>query len=134
MRKLLVVGSVTALAAGLAAGCGAEDHANDPRIPSPVEVTAKVDDENVDVSPDEVGAGLVVMTISNQSADPVQIGVDGPTAGESTGIEPGGVGSFKFNFEEGDYEVSPGKESRARPAQLTVGPERASSQNELLLP
>jgi hypothetical protein len=134
MRKLLVVGSVTALAAGLAAGCGAEDHANEPRIPSPVEVTAKVDDENVDVSPDEVGAGLVVITISNQSEDPIQIGVDGPTAGESTGIEPGGVGSFKFNFEEGDYEVSPGKESRARPAQLTVGPERASSQNELLLP
>jgi hypothetical protein len=134
MRKPLLVASVAALAAGAAAGCGAEDHANDPRPPSPIEVTAKVDDEKVDVSPSEFGAGLVVMTISNQSEDPVQIGVDGPTAGESGGIEPGSVGSFKFSFEQGDYEVSPGEESRAKPALLTVGPERASSQNELLLP
>jgi hypothetical protein len=134
MRKPLLVASVIALAGATAAGCGAEDHANEPRPPSPVEVTAKVDDQRVDISPNEFGAGLVVMTISNQSADPVQIGVDGPTAGESSGIEPGSVGSFKFQFEEGDYEVSPGEESGARPAVLTVGPERASSQNELLLP
>lgn len=134
MRKPLLVASVTALAAGLTAGCGAEDHENEPRPASPIEVTAKVDDEKVDVSPDEFGAGPVVMTISNQSDDPIQIGVEGPTAGQSSGIEPGSVGSFKFDFEEGDYEVSPGEESRARPGVLTVGPERASSQNELLLP
>jgi hypothetical protein len=134
MRKPLVVPSVVALAAGAFAGCGGEDHANEPRPASPIEVTAKVDDQRVDVSPNEFGAGLVVMTISNQSADPVQLGVDGPTAGESSGIEPGSVGSFKFSFEEGDYEVSPGEESGARPALLTVGPERASSQNEILLP
>jgi hypothetical protein len=116
------------------AGCGGEDHPNVPRAPSPIEVTAKVDESAVDVSPNEFGAGLVVMTISNQSEDPVQIGVEGPTAGEASMIEPGSVGNFKFNFEQGDYEVSPGDESRARPAVLTVGPERASSQNELLLP
>jgi hypothetical protein len=116
------------------AGCGADDHENIPRPPSPIEVTAKVDDQKVDVSPDEFGAGLVVMTISNQSDDPVQIGVEGPTAGESGAIQPGSVGSFKFNFEQGDYEVSPGNDSDARPALLAVGPERASSQNELLLP
>lgn len=134
MRKPLLVATVTALATGVAAGCGAEDHANEPRPASPIEVTAKVDEERIDVSPDEFGAGLVVMTISNQSEDPVQIGVEGPTAGESSGIEPGSVGSFKFNFEQGDYEVSPGEDSGARPALLTVGPQRASSQNELLLP
>ena len=134
MRKPLLVACSIALAAGVAVGCGSEDHENEPRPPAPIEVTAKVDDQKVDVSPNEFGAGLVVMTISNQSGDPVQIGVEGPTAGESSGIEPGSVGSFKFNFEEGDYEVSPGEESGARPALLTVGPERASSQNELLLP
>ena len=134
MRRPIVVASLTALATGVIAGCGAEDHANDPRPPSPVEVTAKVDDENVDVSPNEFGAGLVVMTISNQSEDPVQLGVEGPTAGEAGSIEPGSVGNFKFDFQQGDYEVSPGEDSNARPAVLTVGPERASSQNELLLP
>jgi hypothetical protein len=134
MRRSFAVASVAALATGVLAGCGADDHPNVPRPPSTIEITAKIDDEKVDVSPSKFGAGLVVMTISNQSEDPVQIGVEGPTAGESSGIEPGGVGSFKFDFKQGDYEVSPGKESGARPAVLTVGPERASSQNELLLP
>src|SRR5918992_1654543 len=124
MRRSFAVASVAALATGVLAGCGAEDNPNDPRPPSTIEVTAKIDDEKVDVSPSKFGAGLVVMTISNQSEDPVQIGVEGPTAGESSGIEPGSVGSFKFQFEEGDYEVSPGEESGARPAVLTVGPER----------
>jgi hypothetical protein len=134
MRKPIGVATVAALATGVIAGCGADDHPNDPRPASSIEVTAKVDNEKVDVSPDEFGAGLVVMTISNQSQDPVQIGVEGPTAGESGAIQPGGVGSFKFDFEQGDYEVSPGDDSDARPALLAVGPDRASSQNELLQP
>ena len=35
---------------------------------------------------------------------------------------------------EGDYEVNAGERSDAKPAQITVGPERESSKNELLLP
>lgn len=132
MRRPLALAAIAVVVP--VAGCGAEDNANEPRIPSPIEVTARVDQDRVDVSPNDFGAGLVVMTISNQSTDPVQIGVEGPTAGEASAIEPGSVGNFKFNFEEGDYEVSPGDESRARPAVLRVGPERASSQNEVLLP
>lgn len=132
MRRPLALAAIAVVVP--VAGCGTEDHVNDPRPPSPIELTARVDQDRVDVSPNGFGAGLVVMTISNQSTDPVQIGVEGPTAGEASVIEPGSVGNFKFNFEEGDYEVSPGDESRARPAFLTVGPERASSQNETLLP
>ena len=126
--------SVAVLATGVAAGCGSEDHPNDPRPPAPIEVTAKVDDEKVDVQPSKFGAGLVVMTISNQSGDPVEIGVDGPTGGTGPTIAPGQPGNFKFNFEEGEYIVSAGGSSKARDATLVVGPERASSQNDLLLP
>ena len=35
---------------------------------------------------------------------------------------------------EGDYEVNAGETSDAKPAQLAVGPERETSQDELLLP
>jgi hypothetical protein len=133
-RRPLALASIAVLATAVGAGCGEDDHPNEPRPPAPIELTAKVDDRKVDVQPSDFGAGLVVMTISNQSEQPVQIGVDGPTAGEGNVIEPGSVASFKFNFEQGDYEVTPGSESDARPALLTVGPERASSQNEVLLP
>jgi hypothetical protein len=129
-----VLASVAALVAGAVAGCGADDHPNEPRPPAPIEVTAKVDDEKVDVQPAKFGAGLVVMTISNQSDDPVQLAVEGPTARTGPVIEPGQPGNLKVDFEEGEYEVTAGEESNAQPALLTVGPERASSQNDLLLP
>ena len=132
MRRVLA--SVGALAAVGVAGCGSDDHPNEPRPPAPIEVTARVDDERVDVQPSKFGAGLVVMTISNQSGDPVAIGVEGPTGGRGPTIAPGQPGNFKFNFQEGEYVVSAGEESQARDALLEVGPERASSQNDLLLP
>ena len=41
---------------------------------------------------------------------------------------------MKANFEEGEYEVTGGEDAPALPTILVVGPERASSQNDLLLP
>ena len=118
-----------------AAGCGSEDHPNEPRPPVPFEVSAKVGEDRVVVAPSEFGAGLAVFTISNQTNDVVQLAVDGPTEAVSEPIEPAGVSdSFKVPMEEGAYQVSAGAESNSRPTELLVGPERKSSQNELLLP
>jgi len=133
MRRQIAAATLAVLA-GVTAGCGADDHPNEPRPPSPIEVTAKVDNEKVDVSPSKFGAGLVVMTISNQSDDPVQMAVEGPTAVTGGVIQPGQPGNLKVDFKEGEYAVTAGEESLAKPALLTIGPERASSQNELLLP
>jgi hypothetical protein len=121
---------------GLAAvGCGSEDHPNEPRPPKPIEITARVDEEAVDVSPSEFGAGLTVFTISNQSDAVVELTVDGPVAATSPPIQPNGVSDdFKVDMQEGEYEVTAGEESRAKPTQLVIGPERPSAQNELLLP
>jgi hypothetical protein len=118
-----------------AAGCGSEDHPNEPRPPKPIEITARVDDEVVDVSPAEFGAGLAVFTISNQSDEAVALTLDGPVAATSQPIEPGSVtDDFKVDLQEGDYEVTGGLESKAKPTELVVGPERPSAQDELLLP
>ena len=40
---------------------------------------------------------------------------------------------MKLNLEQGDYTVS-AADSSARETKLSVGPERTSSQNDLLLP
>lgn len=125
---------LAALALG-AAGCGGEDHANEPRPPTPAEVSAKVGEDRVVVSPSRFGAGPAVFSVSNQTDDIVQLALEGPTEAVSEPIEAGGVtDTFKVPMEEGKYVVSAGEESRARPAELFIGPERASSQNELLLP
>ena len=80
MRRGGAFASVAVLAAGGVAGCGSDDHPNDPRPPAPIEVTARVDDEKVAVQPAKFGAGLVVMTISNQSGDPSRSGSKDPPA------------------------------------------------------
>jgi hypothetical protein len=131
----LVLPAGLAVVAIAAAGCGSDDHPNEPRPPVPAEVSAKVGVDRVVISPSRFGAGLAVFSISNQTEDIVQLALEGPTEAVSEPIEPGGVtDSFKVPMKEGAYEVSAGAESRSRPAELLIGPRRKSSQNELLLP
>lgn len=86
------------------------------------------------VSPDEVGAGMANFTISNQSGDPARFALSGPTEDSTAEIAPGMTANLKTDLESGTYEVSVGAGARPRPDRLDVGPERPSSQNELLLP
>jgi hypothetical protein len=121
------------VAAAIAAGCGAESHPNDPPPPVPVTLSAKVDNRNVVVVPDALGAGLVQMTISNQSDDDVRLAFDGPTSARSPEIPAGGVGSVQFELETGDYTVEPSVSTIAS-TEMAVGRPRPSSQNILQLP
>jgi hypothetical protein len=121
------------LAALIVAGCGAEDHPNDPRPPAPVELSAKVDDKRVVLAPTRTGAGLAVVTISNQSSENVQLEFSGPSRGETSEIAAGGVGTVQLQLKEGDYTVDPSSPS-IQSGTLTVGAERPSAQNDLLLP
>jgi hypothetical protein len=130
VRSLVAVG-VALCALGLAA-CGEEDFPNDPRPPAPISVTARIGDSGVSVGPQDVGAGIANITISNQTADPASLVLEGPTDESSDEIVAGGTGSVKVTLQEGEYEVSTGDGTGA--TKLTVGPERESSQNELLLP
>jgi hypothetical protein len=140
---------LAAVALSLAA-CGAEDHANELRPPSPIQVAALINDEQVLLSEDEVGAGLANVTVSNQSADEVELIFEGPSEAAGTAPEDlppgrqsvaivvaaGSTGALKVNLEEGTYKVSaaPAPAPAPAPAGLTVGPERPSAQNDLLLP
>jgi hypothetical protein len=128
---------VAAVAAAFAiSACGEDDFENNPRPPSPIELTALINDSEVKVSPSTaaaVGAGLATFTISNQSTEPAALVLEGPTDEASDEIPPGGTGSMKVALEKGDYVVSTGM-SDLRESSLEVGPERKSSQNELLLP
>ena len=136
-RLIAALGAGATLALGLG-GCGGEDDfENEPRPARPIELTAMVNDREVQVSPSqppEVGAGLATITISNQSGEPVALTLVGPTDEASDPIPPGSVGSMKIELAEGEYEVTGGEESDARESLLVVGPDRESSQNDLLLP
>ena len=121
-----------------AAGCGSDDFVNDPRPPAPIQLTAKIDDRKVVISPikidgEPIGAGLATFTIANLSDDEVALTFEGPSERSTAPILAGGVADFRMTLEEGDYVVA-AEGSDAAEAQFTVGPERESAQNELLLP
>ncbi len=117
-----------------ASGCGEDDFENEPRPPSPVELTAAIDQNSVTIAPSDPGAGLVVITISNQTSEATQLVLEGPTDASSGEIPPRGTGTIKAALEEGEYEASAGNDATIEPMDLTVGPPRESSQNDLLLP
>ncbi|HKJ36114.1 MAG TPA: hypothetical protein VKA36_06070 [Solirubrobacterales bacterium] len=132
---LLAAGALAALAAG----CGAEDFPNDPRPPAPIELTARIGDEKVVVSPTQtqsgepIGAGLANVTISNQTGDDVRLEFTGPADETTDPVIANGVLEFKIDLEEGVYTVS-AEDPRIDSTEFDVGPERPSAQNDLLLP
>lgn len=121
---------VTAL---VVAGCGRDDFKNDPRPPIPAEVSVKIAKDGVAVSPKEFGAGIVNFTIANLTTEPGTLAIQGPVTADSSEIPPTGTDTIKVDMKTGSYEASV-TGFAARPFSFTVGPERASGQNDLLLP
>jgi hypothetical protein len=123
------------LAALALGGCGDDDFTNEPaRASAVIQVAARIDAKEVVVSPSRFGAGLVNFTIVNFSDSPVTFTLTGPKEAASSEIQPGAPGALKVELPQGSYEASAGDEATAQPDTVRVGPTRASSQNELLLP
>jgi hypothetical protein len=127
---LFAAALVTVLAV---AGCGEDDFENDPRPPIPAEVSVKIAKDGVGVSPREFGAGLVNFTIANLTAEPGTLAIHGPVDANSQEIPPAGTETIKLDMKTGSYEATVSGLAIA-PFNFTVGPERPSAQNELLLP
>jgi hypothetical protein len=126
--------SAAALITALAiAGCGRDDFKNDPRPPIPAEVSVKIAKDGVAVSPNEFGAGLVNFTIANLTTGAGTLAIHGPVNADSSEIPPAGTDMVKVEMKTGSYEASVSGIA-VRPFSFTVGPERSSGQNELLLP
>lgn len=130
---------MSAGAAVLAVGCGEdESYSNEPRPPSPVVMTAAITKDEVSVSPTRLGAGPVSLVVTNQTSAAQQITFE--TAGSAAGfrqqtgpINPGDTATLKAEVPRGKVTVRVQSDGIS-PADITVGRERASAQDELLLP
>jgi hypothetical protein len=128
------------VAAGAIAGCGDDgDYKNEPRPPRPIVLTASISEKQINVSPAQFGAGPVSLIITNLTRAPQLVTFSTATGGKgafkmSTGpINPGDAATVKADVPQGSATVTVGGNA-IKAAVVKVGPERASSQNELLLP
>jgi hypothetical protein len=115
------------------AGCGRSDFKNDPRPPVPAAVSVKIATDGVGVSPREFGAGLVNFTVANLTNQSGSLTISGPVDATSNEIAPGDADTIKVDMKTGSYVASVDGLG-VRPFDFTVGPERPSGNNDLLLP
>jgi hypothetical protein len=133
----------------LAAGCGSGAHfANKARPPTPVDSTVYINDARVSVSPNSVGAGPVVFTITNQASRTetltFQRAGGGSAVASSAPINPQTTTQVTVDFTQGNYTVgttgaSGTDAANATPASvqsatLRIGPPRPNSNGALLQP
>ncbi len=156
-RFLAACCALTALALA-AAGCGAQEHANDGRPQPPTRVSVTLTPKAITVQPPRVAIGPeptqqipqnqhveqprvdsdapldVVFVTANLTDFDSRLEVRGPKNVKSGALVANGNGSLLTSLPTGVYRIRAADLPRAKPVRFTVGPYRTSSQNDLLLP
>ena len=138
-RRTAQVVPCIALATAFVSGCGSDtSYKNEPRPPAPIVITASINKNAVAVSPKRFGAGPITLIVTNQTGASQQVTVEISNGqagfkGRTGPINPRDTGQLKADLGRGTYSVHVDGNA-IRPAQLRVGRERASAQNDLLQP
>jgi hypothetical protein len=153
-----LVGATTA-AMLVGAGCGAEEHVNDPRPQSPTRISVAISESAITVQPPQIAVGPeptqqipqnqhakqppvrsnaplnVVFVAANLTDTDSHLEIRGN--GKDLSSEPlyaNANATLQAILPTGVYLVSAADIPGAKPAKLVVGPYRTSSENDLLLP
>jgi hypothetical protein len=141
-----------------AAGCGAQESANEPRPQPPTRVSVTITPRAITVQPSRIAIGpepsqqipqnqhagqppvrskaplVVVLTAANMTDLDSKLEIRGPEDATSGLLVANGNGTMQAALPTGVYRVSAAGTAGAKPVSLTVGPYRSSSQNDVLLP
>jgi len=140
------------------AGCGAESHPNDQRPQVAIRVSITVTPRGITVQPAAIGEGAdrtqqvpqnqnhaqppidtdapltVAIVTANQTRSDIRLQLRGPRDVSSGPIPATSPGTFQADLPTGTYTIAASGLPSARVGKLIVGPYRASSQNDVLLP
>lgn len=154
---MAIVGLIGATA--LLAGCGEERHENQQRPNVSTRVSVTIGPKELIVQPVEIGMRAeptqeipqnendpeppiktkkpldVTVVVANQTPSDVKLKIRGVgKEEESETVFARSPSSFQIDMPAGSYTITAVGLPEARPAHLTVGKYRASSQNDVLLP
>ena len=138
------------------AGCGADSHPNEPRQAVPTRVSVTIGKGGIEVQPRSIGLGPephqqlpqnqdhrqppiktkapldVVFVTANQTGSEEKLVIKGPKRATSPAIVANSPGTFAAELPAGKYTIA--TSGGGAEATFKVGPYRASSKNDLLLP
>ncbi len=156
--RAFAAGCVVVALGLVAAGCGAEEHPNEPRPQPPTRVSITVTPKTITVQPPRIAFGPepsqqipqnqhaaqpqvkskapvdVVFVSANLTDFDSKLEVRGPKNVKSDALVANGNNSLLASLPTGVYRVSAADIPGAKPVRFTVGPYRSSSENDLLLP
>lgn len=140
-------------------GCGAQEHANEPRPQPPTRVSVTVGEDAITVQPARIAIGPeptqqipqnvaagqppvrsnapldVVLTAANLTDVDSKLELRGAGASATSKLlAANGAITLQATLPTGVYKVSATGVPSAEPGRLVVGPFRSSSKNDLLLP
>jgi len=143
----------------LAAGCGESRHANNQRPQVSTRVSITISPKELIVQPTKIAMGPekfqeipqnqdhpepplrngngpldVTFVTANQTPTDIRLKIRGAREEKSGTIFARSPGTFQLDLPTGSYTISAIGLPEARPARLTVGSYRASSQNDVLTP
>ena len=154
-----VLACALAAAALIGAGCGAEEHVNDPRPQPPTRVSVAISEDAISVQPGSIAVGPepTQQLPQNQHTTQPRIKSKAPldvaiVAANLTDVDShlelrgkgvdlvsqpmvrNGTVTLQGSLPTGTYRISAADIPGAKTATLVVGPYRTSSQNDVLLP
>ncbi len=139
-------------------GCGAEERVNNQRPAPPTRVSVSIGANSLTVQPPAIARGPdrtqqvpqnqnapqssirtnaplnVVFVAANLTDFDSRLIVRGPRDATSGPLVANGSGTLQVDLPTGVYTVSAADIPGAKPSKLSIGPYRASSQNDVLLP
>ncbi len=154
----IAAGACAGALAIAALGCGAQEHPNEPRPGPPVRVSVAIAGDSITVTPSKIGLGpertkliqqnqdqpqpairtnaplTVVFVSANLTQTESKLEIHGPKDATSGPLVANGNGSYQTALPTGSYRLTAADIPGAKPAKLLVGPYRASSENNVLLP
>lgn len=155
--RAAAAGTIAALALG-AAGCGAETHSNDPRPQVALQVSVTIGPKQILVQPTTIAIdaartqqipqnqnhpqppirtkrpATVKFIAANQTDTDTRLEIRGPRDASSGPIPANSPGTLQTSLPAGTYTIAARGVPGARNGKLVVGPYRASSENDVLLP
>ena len=142
----------------LAVGCGAQSHPNDPRPQVALQASVTIGTKGITVQPREIAVGpartqqipqnqnhaqpaidtdapaTVRIIASNQTRTDTRLELRGPVDASSAPIPANSPGTLQADLPAGTYVIAAADIPGAGTGKLIVGPYRASSENDVLLP